>query len=83
MTGLTEQEFTALLSPFEHALATYMQDRTIDGQPRTSRRYSAYDNCPLPTIPRNAPSNRPLKFLPSRTITTSTSVVPLGCRVKV
>jgi hypothetical protein len=34
MTGLTEQEFTALLSPFEHALAAYMQDRTIDGQPR-------------------------------------------------
>ena len=27
-----------------------MQDRTIDGQPRTSRRYSAYDNCPLPTM---------------------------------
>ena len=28
----------------------YMQDRTIDGQPRTSRRYSTYDNCPLPTM---------------------------------
>ena len=50
MTGLTEQEFTALLPPFEHALAAYLQDRTIDGQPRTSRRYSTYDNCPLPTI---------------------------------
>src|SRR5882724_2584210 len=50
MTGLSEQEFTALLPPFEHALAAYLQDRTIDGQPRTSRRYSAYDNCPLPTI---------------------------------
>jgi hypothetical protein len=50
MTGLTEVEFTALLPHFERALAAYLQDRTIDGQPRTSRRYSAYDNCPLPTV---------------------------------
>jgi truncated hemoglobin YjbI len=49
MTGVTEQEFTALLPHFEQALAAYLQDRTIDGQPRTSRRYSTYDNCPLPT----------------------------------
>jgi truncated hemoglobin YjbI len=49
MTGLTKQEFEALLPHFEHALAAYLQDRTIDGQPRTSRRYSTYDNCPLPT----------------------------------
>jgi hypothetical protein len=49
MTGLTEQEFTALLPHFKYALAAYLQDRTIDGQPRTSRRYSTYDNCPLPT----------------------------------
>ena len=50
MRGLTEAEFTALLPHFEHALAAYRQDRTIDGQPRTSRRYSSYDNCPLPTV---------------------------------
>src|ERR671923_1394738 len=50
MTGFTEAEFTALLPHFERALAAYLQDRTIAGQPRTSRRYSAYDNCPLPTI---------------------------------
>jgi hypothetical protein len=50
MTGLTEPEFTALLPHFERALAAYLQNRTIDGQPRTSRRYSAYDTCPLPTI---------------------------------
>ena len=50
MTGLTEPEYTALLPHFERALAAYLQNRTIDGQPRTSRRYSAYDNCPLPTI---------------------------------
>jgi hypothetical protein len=50
MTGLTEVEFMALLPHFEHALVAYMQDRTIDGQPRTSRRYSTYDTCPLPTM---------------------------------
>ena len=49
MTGLTQQELEALLPHFEQALAAYLQDRTIDGQPRTSRRYSTYDNCPLPT----------------------------------
>jgi hypothetical protein len=27
-----------------------MHDRTIDGQRRTSRRYSTYDTCPLPTL---------------------------------
>jgi hypothetical protein len=49
-TGFTEQEFTALLPHFEHALVAYLRDRTIDGQPRASRRYSTYDNCPLPTM---------------------------------
>jgi hypothetical protein len=46
MTGLTEQEFQALLPPFEQAFVTYLHDHTIDGQPRTFRRYSAYDHCP-------------------------------------
>ena len=50
MTGLTQQEFEALLPYFEQALAACLQNRTSDGQPRTSRRYSSYDNCPLPTI---------------------------------
>jgi hypothetical protein len=50
MTGLTEQEFTALLPPFEHALVAYLRDRTIAGQPRTSRRYRTSDTCPLPTM---------------------------------
>ena len=50
MTGLTEAEFTALLPHFEHALVAYLQDRTIAGQPRTSRRYSTYETCPLPTM---------------------------------
>jgi hypothetical protein len=50
MTGLTEAEFTVLLPYFEQAFVTYMRERTIDGQPRTSRRYSTYETCPLPTM---------------------------------
>ena len=50
MTGLTEAEFQALLPPFEQAFVTSMQERTIDGHPRTSRRYSPYGTCPLPTM---------------------------------
>jgi hypothetical protein len=49
MTGLTAAEFQALLPVFEHALERYMATNTIDGHPRTSRRYRAYVNCPLPT----------------------------------
>ena len=50
MTGLTPQEFTALLPHFERAFLAYMEDHTIDGQPRTNRRYSTYDTSPLPTM---------------------------------
>lgn len=50
MTGLTQPEFTALLPHFEHAFLAYMQKHTIDGQPRTSRRYSTYDTSPLATM---------------------------------
>ena len=49
MTGLTQHEVDALLPHFEHALAAYLQDRTIAGQLRTSRRYRPSTNCPLPT----------------------------------
>ena len=42
LTGLTEAEFQALLPHFEQAFVTYMHDRTIDGQPRTSRRHSRH-----------------------------------------
>jgi hypothetical protein len=50
MTGLTEPEFTALLPPFEYAWLAYMEDHTLDGQPRTSRRYRTYETSPLPTM---------------------------------
>ena len=50
MTGLTQRAFEALLPHFEPAVAAYLQDRTMDEQPRTSRRYRPYDNYLLPTI---------------------------------
>jgi hypothetical protein len=50
MTGLTPQEFTALLPQFERAFLAYMEDHTLDGQPRTNRRYRTYDTSPLPTM---------------------------------
>src|ERR671923_366865 len=50
MTGLTEEEFTAPLPPFEPAWRAYMEDHTLDGPPRTSRRYSTYETSPLPTM---------------------------------
>ena len=50
MTGLTEAEFTARLPHFEQAFVTYMRNHTMDGQPRTSRRYSTYETCPVPTM---------------------------------
>jgi hypothetical protein len=50
LTGLTDAECQVFLPHFEQAFVTYRHDRTIDGQPRTSRRYSTYDTCPLPTL---------------------------------
>jgi hypothetical protein len=50
MSGLTAAEFMVLLPHFEQAFVASMQHRTIDGNPRTSRRYRTYDTCPLPTM---------------------------------
>ena len=44
---------------------------------------SSFPSTRLPANPSKNPSACPLKFLPSRTTTTSTSVVPFGCDVKV
>jgi hypothetical protein len=60
MTGLTEQEFTALPPHFEPACMAYSDDHTIDGQPRTSRRFRTDDTWPLPTT-----GDRLLFMLPS------------------
>jgi Helix-turn-helix of DDE superfamily endonuclease len=50
MTGLTDTEFHALLPHCAQAFETYLGTHTIDGPPRTSRRYSPYVSCPLPTM---------------------------------
>jgi DDE superfamily endonuclease len=50
MSGLTPQEVSALLPYFEHAFLTYMEDHTIAGHPRTSRRYSTDDTSPFPAL---------------------------------
>jgi hypothetical protein len=49
MTGFTAQECTALLPHFEHACVASMEDHTLDGQPRTSRRDRTDDTWPVPT----------------------------------
>src|SRR5262249_37429281 len=44
---------------------------------------NAFSSTPLPIVPSTRPSARPLRFLPSRTTTASTSVLPSGRRVNV
>jgi hypothetical protein len=49
LTSLTVNEFQQLVPPFEGAFQAHMAHWRLDGQPRTARRYSTYQNCPLPT----------------------------------
>ena len=49
MTSLTRDEFQQLVPPFETAFQTHMAAWRLDGKPRTVRRFSVYQNCPLPT----------------------------------
>ena len=49
LTSLTLAEFQRLVPPFEAAFQAHMADWRLDGQPRTARRYTTYQNCPLPT----------------------------------
>jgi hypothetical protein len=49
LTSLTLAEFRRLLPPFEAAFQAHMAQWRFDGQPRTARRYTTYQNCPLPT----------------------------------
>ena len=44
---------------------------------------NAFSKTPLPIVPSTMPSSHPLRFLPSRTTTTSMPVKPSGRRVKV
>ena len=48
-TSLTLNEFQQLVSPFEAAFQAHMAAWRLDGKPRTARRFSVYQNCPLPT----------------------------------
>jgi hypothetical protein len=49
LTSLTVDEFRRLVPPFEAAFKAHMAKWRLDGQPRTARRYTTYQNCPLPT----------------------------------
>src|SRR5213080_237054 len=49
LTSLTVEEFETLVQAFETGFLADMQDWTLEGKPRTGRRYSQYANCPLPS----------------------------------
>jgi Helix-turn-helix of DDE superfamily endonuclease len=49
LTSLTLNEFQQLVPPFEAAFQTHTAEWRLDGQPRTARRYTTDQNCPLPT----------------------------------
>ena len=49
LTSLTVAEFRQLVPPFEAAFQSHMAHWRFDGKPRTARRYTTYQNCPLPT----------------------------------
>src|SRR5262244_2365548 len=48
-TSLTLDEFQQLIPPFEAAFQAHMAAWRLDGKPRTARRFSVYQNWPLPT----------------------------------
>jgi hypothetical protein len=49
LTSLTVDEFRQLVPPFETTFQAHMAQWRLDGRPRTARRYTTYQNCPLPT----------------------------------
>src|SRR5689334_20522009 len=49
LTSLTVDEFEQLVPAFEAAFVRHMCEWTMEGKPRTGRRYSQYSTCPLPT----------------------------------
>jgi hypothetical protein len=48
-TSLTRDEFQQLVPPFEAAFHARMAAWRMDGKLRTTRRFTVYKNCPLPT----------------------------------
>jgi hypothetical protein len=49
LTTLTVEEFEALVPSVQSAFLDHMSKWTLEGKPRTGRRYSQYTTCPLPT----------------------------------
>jgi hypothetical protein len=49
LTSLTVDEFELLVPEFEKAFQEHMSKWRLDGKARTKRRYTTYQNCPLPT----------------------------------
>src|SRR5881296_958864 len=49
LTSLTLDEFQHLVPSFEAAFQAHLAAWRLDGKPRTARRFSVYQNCPLPT----------------------------------
>src|SRR3977135_3549389 len=47
--SLTLDEFQTLVPPFEAAFQAHMAAWRLDGKPRTARRFTVYQNCPLST----------------------------------
>ncbi len=50
LTGYTRQEFDALLPHFWESYYQWMRTHRLDGKPRGKRKYSDYQNCPLPLM---------------------------------
>jgi len=48
-TSLTLDEFQQLVPPFEAAFQAHLAAWRLDGKPRTARRFTVYENCPLRT----------------------------------
>ncbi len=48
-TSVTLDEFQQLVPPFEAAFHAHMAAWRMDGKPRTARRFTVYQTCPLPT----------------------------------
>jgi hypothetical protein len=61
LPSLTLAELQQLVPAFEAAFQAHRAHWRLDGQPRTARRYTTYQNCPLPT-----PEDRLLFILVSR-----------------
>src|SRR5712664_593996 len=49
LTSVTLEEFQQLVPSFETAYQARMAAWRMDGKPRTARRFTVYQNCPLPT----------------------------------